>query len=343
MRRGAHANGALLAAGLLVLAIWVPQAVRAEVSTPSSDEPDTLLGTLEQCRRYAGVPDGWAKQAHAGMVSIPGGEFEPGSINGYPEERPAGKVAVEPFWMDRTEVTNAQFARFVEATGYVTETERMGGAAVFRQPASGAGQGEMDWWHYVEGASWRHPEGPSSDLAGRRNEPVTLVTYRDALAYARWLGRDLPTEAEWEWAARGNGKGEQLDREPRDTHGKALANYWQGIFPIVNSGDDGFSGRSPVGCFPANGYGLHDMIGNVWEWTQDTYTGHGQGQANGDPSRAYEQGRAGTPGQKIKTIKGGSFLCSSDYCARYRSAARHPQEADLGTTHVGFRTVLRLP
>lgn len=297
------------------------------------------LGDSKACSDYRGVPEGFGKDVHAGMKLIGGGVFEPGSTQGYPDERPSGRVSVAAFWMDRTEVTNAQFAAFVVATAYVTETEEQGGAAVFKQPAASREvQRDGDWWHYVPGANWRHPEGPGSDLTGRAHEPVVLITRKDALAYARWLGHDLPTEAEWEFAARGDGRSEQLER---NASGKPVANFWQGIFPVVNTREDGYPGRSPVGCYPANGYGLYDMIGNVWEWTRDAYSGEHQGHGNGDPfASTVSSGRNLRPGAAA-VIKGGSFLCSADYCVRYRASARYPQEENLGTNHVGFRTVLR--
>ena len=274
------------------------------------------------------------------MVAVPGGRFEPGSHQGYADERPAGPVTVAPFWIDRTEVTNAQFAAFVRATGHVTQAEREGAAVVFRAPPRGRQVADNAWWVYTQGAQWRHPEGPGSSLEGRQNQPVVHVALTDAQAYARWLGRELPTEAQWEWAARGGGDPERLEREPRTADGHSLANYWQGSFPDLNTRDDGFAERAPVGCFAANGYGLHDMIGNVWEWTRDAYRGPRQPHGNGEPAQATPRtDAAGLP----MVIKGGSFLCAADYCVRYRAAARHPQEADLGVAHVGFRTVAPAP
>lgn len=298
------------------------------------------LGSPDHCAKYSGIPAGFGSDPYAGMAAIAGGVFQPGSTEGYPEERPGGDVKVSPFWMDRTEVTNAQFGLFIKATGYVTDAERDGGAAVFKAPASATQVGrDGDWWHYMRGADWRHPEGPGSHLQGRESEPVVLVTQADAQAYAQWLGRRLPTEAQWEFAARGAGSAEQLEREPRNPDGKPLANYWQGIFPFLNSREDGFASRSPVGCYPANGYGLFDVIGNVWEWTTDGFSGTEQGHGTGDAFSSVETSgghqRRGTP----MVIKGGSFLCSQDYCVRYRTAARFPQEENLGTSHVGFRTV----
>lgn len=297
------------------------------------------LGSARACLGHAGLPAGFGQDARAGMVLVPGGSFEPGSVQGYPDERPAGRVTVEAFWIDRTEVTNAQFAAFVQATGYLTEAERHGGAAVFRAPARGASVAWNGWWSFVRGADWRHPEGPGSSIADRMNQPVVQVTRADAEAYARWLGRALPSENQWEWAARAGGAGELLEREPRSPEGQALANYWQGHFPDLNTGDDGHVARAPVGCYAANGYGLHDLIGNVWEWTRDEYRGPRQPHGSGEPgSSTMASGRAAAAGAPA-VIKGGSFLCAADYCMRYRSAARHPQETDLGTSHVGFRTV----
>ncbi|AOY00759.1 formylglycine-generating enzyme family protein [Jeongeupia sp. USM3] len=290
------------------------------------------------CRRASGLPEGWGRDAHAGMVRIAGGSFTPGSTAGYADERPAGAVRVKPFWIDRTEVTNAQFAAFARATGYVTDAERAGAAAVFKVPP----EAELNarpyaWWVYTKGADWRHPEGPGSTIGGRENQPVVQVTQADAFAYARWLGRTLPTEAQWEYAARAGRSDAALDRAPRDKAGKPGANFWQGVFPSLNTREDGHLGRAPVACFPANGFGLHDMIGNVWEWTRDAYTGPRQPHGNGDPfaSVGTMPLQPGTPA----LIKGGSFLCAANFCVRYRAAARHPQEANLPTAHVGFRTV----
>lgn len=175
------------------------------------------------------------------------------------------------------------------------------------------------------------------------NEPVVLVTHADAMAYARWLGRDLPSEAEWEYAAQGGGSAEQIEREPRDARGHPTANYWQGMFPDLNTNEDGYAALAPVGCFDANGYGLYDVIGNVWELTRDRFAGPHQPHGNGDPALSIRQaGAAPRRGEQV-VIKGGSFLCARSYCLRYRTTARQPQEADMSTSHVGFRTVLRGP
>jgi formylglycine-generating enzyme len=253
---------------------------------------------------------------HPGMVWVPGGTFEMGG-DVYPEEGPRRTLSVDGFWMDRTEVTNADFAIFVKATDYVTVAERETnpGAAVFVMPSGDADLSTAaSWWSYVKGANWKHPGGPDTSIEDRDSFPVTTLAYEDVAAYAKWKGRALPTEAQWEWAARA-GKPETTD-QPKD------ANTWQGVFPLINSSDDGFEGVAPVGCFKPNAYGLHDMMGNVWEWTSDAYD---------------------TQAPKARVIKGGSYLCAPNYCLRYRPAARQRQEEDLGTTHLGFRTVLNAP
>lgn len=296
------------------------------------------------CDAHSGLPQGFGQMPQAGMLRIPGGRVTLGSTHGYRDELPAGEaVSVATFWMDRTEVTNAQFAAFVEATGYVTDAEREGAGAVFYRAAAEQGKDTpADWWTWKEGASWKRPEGIGSPAIAAANEPVVLVTQADALAYARWLGRDLPTEAEWEYAARGGGAAELVDREPRDPKGRPVANYWQGIFPDINTKEDGFAALAPVGCYAPNGYGAMDMIGNVWELTRDRYTGPHQPHGNGNPGAPAIAAGRGSKGDSI-VIKGGSFLCAANYCVRYRAAARHPQEANLPTSHVGFRTVLREP
>ncbi|KEA63064.1 Sulfatase modifying factor 1 precursor (C-alpha-formyglycine- generating enzyme 1) [Marinobacterium lacunae] len=332
MTKGYWTTG-ILAALSVATGFLISDGVMGNVSAGGSHSSDTVLS----CDAVDGVPEGFGKDPHAGMKRIPAGVFTPGTHSGYPDEQPAGAVQVDAFWIDRTEVTNAQFAAFVSATGYVTEAERDGGAVVFRAPPQDKPLEYNGWWHYREGADWRHPEGPDSDLEGRKNHPVVNVTLADAKAYADWLGRTLPTESQWEWAALGGGDPELLEREPKDAAGQVTANYWQGVFPFMNTEDDGFVSRAPVGCFPANGYGLYDMIGNVWEWTVDPYRGPRQEHGLGQPEALI----AG-PEQDLdpRVIKGGSFLCATDFCVRYRAAARHPQDADLGVTHLGFRTVL---
>ena len=309
----------------------------------------------------AGPPLADGADAHDGTVFIPAGTFAMGADDQRPEERWTHSVAIDGFWIDRYEVTNAQFAAFVAATGYVTLAERgldpathpampaellAPGSIVFIPPTDLSRGGDItQWWQYVGGANWRQPEGPGSSIEGRENHPVVHVAYEDALAYARWRGRDLPTEAQWEYAARGGLVGQDFawgsEYQPG---GRLKANAWQGIFPVMNTGEDGYIGTAPAGCFEANRYGLYDMIGNVWEWTSDWYRdGHGRDDAvNPAGPDIREIGFA--PGQSPrKVIKGGSHLCAPNFCARYRPAARQPQEIDLGAGHLGFRTVLNAP
>lgn len=303
-----------------------------------------------------------ADPAHrtAGMVKLEGGDFLMGAASARPEEGPAQVVKVAPFWIDRTEVTNAAFARFVEATGYRTVAERPLDPARYAQltaaqraPASlvfvGAKIARSDdpsqWWRVIPGADWRHPEGPGSSIRGKEAWPVVQIAWEDAMAYARWLGRDLPTEAEWEYAARGGlvGKRYVWGDQPQDTT-HPRANTWQGAFPAQDLGSDGFKAKAaPVGCFPPNGYGLVDMAGNAWEWTRDWF------RPGLDPVSVIETGgppeiRAldpDDPSAPKHVIKGGSFLCTDDFCFRYRPAARTPGPADSGASHIGFRTVYR--
>ncbi|WP_342245148.1 formylglycine-generating enzyme family protein [Pseudomonas sp. OTU5201] len=322
---------ALIAAGCLGALALLGVAARPGATPP--------LGDVAGCKVYGGLPAGWGSDPLAGMLRIGGGRFTPGTEDGYPDERPLGAVEVGGFWIDRTEVTRAQFAAFVEATGYVTEAERSGGAALFRAPLENFADGSaLPWWRYVEGADWLHPEGPDAAPAALDAHPVTLVTLADAQAYARWRGNELPSEAEWEYAARAGEASQRLGEAPLDAHGRPAANYWQGVFPVQDAAEDGFAGLAPVGCFAANAHGLFDMIGNVWEWTADTQWGPLISHANGDP----QQLRAALGPARPRVIKGGSFLCATSYCARYRTAARERQDADLATSHVGFRTIRRI-
>lgn len=299
----------------------------------------------------------------AGMAIIPGGVFRMGSDRHYPEERPARDVAVAGFRMDVMPVTNAQFAEFVAASGYVTVAERpldlsqypearpelaVPGALVFRMTSGPVDTGDLrNWWHYVPGAFWRRPEGPGSDIAQRAQHPVVHVAHEDALAYARWAGKALPSEAEWERAARGGLEAaDYIWGSELTPDGRQMANTWQGPFPWRNFELDGWAGTSPVGSYPANGYGLYDMAGNVWEWTDDWYAGMpGQAPASpccGDAARAASIDRR-HPGAGIprKVVKGGSHLCAPSYCRRYRPAARQPQMIDSAMSHLGFRCVVR--
>ena len=289
-------------------------------------------------------------------VHIPGGTFRMGSAEYYEEEGPVHTETVAPFWIDRYDVTNAEFAKFVAATHYVTDAEKrpdpadypevdkdklVAGGAVFISPKGGVRSMEdpMQWWQFVAGADWRHPDGPDSTIAGHDNDPVVQVSYDDALAYAKWAGRELPTEAQYEFAARGGLDGKTYAWGDELTPGgKYQANVWQGTFPTNNTGADGFSGRAPVGCFPANGYGLYDMIGNVWKWTSSLYTTAGGKDAMPDMPMSK------TPASRVlRTIKGGSFLCAPNYCRRYRPAARQSQETGFSAAHLGFRTVSNRP
>ncbi|MFD0591998.1 formylglycine-generating enzyme family protein [Catellatospora coxensis] len=307
-----------------------------------------------------------------GMAWIPGGRFTMGSDRHYPEEAPAHHVAVDGFWIDPAPVTNAQFEAFVEATGYVTTAERPAdpaaypgadpallapASAVFTPPPYPVDLGDLhQWWSYVAGANWRHPGGPGTSLRERREHPVTHVTYADALAYAQWAGKQLATEAEWEYAARGGlPDSEYAWGDEFNPGGSHMANTWQGRFPHENLRLDGYDGTSPVGAFPANAYGLHDMIGNVGvdvrlvRRARPPRTEHAHllrhrrprvNPAGGTESGSFEPGQAHLRIPR-KTMKGGSHLCAPNYCRRYRPAARLPQPVDTSTCHLGFRCVVR--
>ncbi len=308
------------------------------------------------------------------MVWIPGGTFTMGSDAHYPEEAPAHPVRVEGFWIDHAPVTNAQFLKFVKATGHVTLAEKPADPAeypdalpellapssiVFVPPPGPIGTGDpYRWWQYVAGANWRHPEGPGSSIKGREHHPVVHVAHEDAMAYAAWAGKDLPSEAEWERAARGGLEHTEFAwGDELHPAGRPMANTFQGDFPHHNSRFDGFERTSPVGSFPANGYGLLDMIGNVWEWTDDWYADHGvvvraHKQAGGcctivTPRGVDRQSSIDATSQHgtipRKVVKGGSFLCAPSYCRRYRPAARMAQGIDTSTCHLGFRCIVRVP
>lgn len=294
--------------------------------------PDAQL----DCQTYSGLPAGWGHDPHAGMIAVKAGSFVFGSERGYAEERPTSERRIESFWIDRTEVTNAQFASFVAATGYVTDAERHDGAVVFKSPSlEQAPSMSGGWWHLIKDANWRHPDGAGSSIEGRAHEPVVDVTYADALAYAHWLGHELPDEAQWEYAAKAGLDNVGSDATVRDPDGRWRANVWQGFFPFHDSGEDGHPGRAPVGCYPANGWGLHDMVGNVWEWTRDPW------QAQHVDTRLPTARADNARGIDRRVIKGGSFLCSTSYCTRARASSRQGQEASLPTSHIGFRTILR--
>lgn len=300
------------------------------------------------------------------MLWVPGGTFLMGSDNHYPEEAPAHTANVTGFWIDRYTVTKEEFARFVEATGHVTlaeippRAEDYPGAkpemlqpasVVFCKPAHRVDlRNHFNWWTYINGANWRHPEGPESSIEDRAQHPVVHIAYEDAEAYAKWIGKEIPTEAEWEFAARGGLDGASYSwGEEFTPGGRQMANTWQGEFPWQNLLTDGYEGTAPVGQFPPNGYGLFDMIGNVWEWTTDWYAAHHPavkpccGSASpkgGDREQSYDPQM---PDIRIprRVIKGGSFLCAPNYCRRYRPAARMAQPIDTSACHVGLRLIVR--
>jgi formylglycine-generating enzyme required for sulfatase activity len=290
------------------------------------------------------------------MVELPGGTFRMGSDRFYPEERPVRQVTVEAFRIDRHPVTVAEFRRFVKATGHVTWAEQapqakdypdaepealVPGSLVFRKTAGPVDLRDVrNWWNWTPGADWRHPEGPASHVGGRELHPVTHVAYSDALAYAEWAGKALPTEAEWEYAARGGLDGATYTwGEEFAPKGRMMANTWQGEFPWQNLRTDGYEGTSPVERFPPNAYGLYDMAGNVWEWTRDDFL---QPVASGQPCCAPPSLHNAAERFPRKVIKGGSHLCAPNYCLRYRPAARQSETVDTSTCHIGFRCVVRL-
>lgn len=316
-------------------------------------------------QRVRKVPD---TDSFATMIRVPGGTFQMGSDHHYPEEAPEHRVAVDEFWMDLTPVTNRQFGAFVEATGHVTVAETRpdpkdypgalphmlkAGSLVFTPPDHPVDLRDWSqWWSFTFGANWRRPYGKGSSIRGLDDHPVVHVAYEDAAAYSRWAGKELPTEAEWEFACRGGLDGAEYawgdELVPAGVH---MANTWQGSFPFQNLAEDGYTRTSPVGSYPPNGYGLKDMIGNVWEWTVDWYAASHPADAakeccipenpRGAPeSQSYDPRE---PEIRIprKVVKGGSHLCAPNYCRRYRPAARHPHPTDTSTSHIGFRCIIR--
>ena len=302
------------------------------------------------------------------MVWIPAKTYAMGSNDHYPEERPAHRVSVDGFWIDKYPVTNQQFAQFIDATGHKTFAEippdpaqypgalphmLYAGSLVFVRPGHRVDLREnCTWWTFLRDADWRHPQGPESSLDGRDRHPVVHVTFGDAEAFARWEEKSLPSEAEWELAARGGiENAEYAWGDTLTPDGKHMANTWQGEFPWQNLEEDGFIGTSPVGTYPSNGYGLYDMIGNVWEWTTDWYVPGHPGEvmkaccAPRNPRGAKEVDSYDPSQPEIriprKVIKGGSHLCAPNYCRRYRPAARFPEPIDTSTCHLGFRCIVR--
>ena len=332
--------------------------------------PSSSSDVVGRADANAIVQPGPGTPPHSDMIWIPGGTFAMGSDKHYPEERPVHRVAVDGFWMDRTPVTNERFARFIEATGHVTFAEipprpedypgalphmLYAGSLVFVQPSGPVDTRDFtNWWQFMKGADWRHPYGPDSSIDGVNSHPVVHVAYVDAEAFAKWEGKELPSEAEWEFAARGGLEGAAYawgeDFLPENRY---MANTWQGEFPWQQLEKDGFSRTSPVGTFPANGYGLHDIIGNVWEWTTDWYVPKHPQEAtkacciprNPRGPRLEESFDPCQAGNTIprKVLKGGSHLCAPNYCRRYRPAARFPEPVDTSTCHVGFRCIVRPP
>jgi formylglycine-generating enzyme required for sulfatase activity len=314
----------------------------------------------------AGNSSGTVSMHPTGMVWIKGGKYLRGSDNrDKPDARPKHLVEVDGYWMDRTAVTNDEFARFVDATGFITVAERtpqakdfpgappenlVAGAIVFtapKEPVNCTGPNcHLQWWSYVKGANWRHPDGPESDLKGREKHPVVQVAWEDAAAYARWVGKRLPTEAEFEFAARGGLDGKKYDwGDEIMPGGRYMMNSWQGHFPNENTAEDGYRATAPVGSFPPNGYGLYDMAGNVWQWCSDWYRpDYYQSLSAGPqpvrnplgPSDSFDPSE---PGIKKRVMRGGSYLCSDQYCSAYEAGARGKGEPDSGMNHLGFRCV----
>jgi len=294
------------------------------------------------------------------MVFIPGGKFMMGSDKFYPEEKPVHEVTVDGFWIDRYTVTNEEFKKFIDETGYVTVAERplkaedypgakpemlVPGALVFKKAKAAVNLNDyFNWWEWMPGASWKHPKGPKTDLKGMEKHPVVHIAYEDAEAYANWAGKELPAEAEWEYAARGGLEGMDFTWGNEDTQQtKPMANTWQGVFPYQNLLIDKYEGTSPVGSFAPNGYGLYDMAGNVWEWCSDWYDADyykslRDGTANNPqgPARSYDPQE---PAMQKRSLRGGSFLCNDSYCSGYRVSRRMKSSPDTGLEHTGFRCV----
>ena len=370
----------LLRAGLLLVSAGIAYAsVRAwkssaahSIDSPAPVTSQSAPESFTQTKPAAPAPPGPAPE---GMVWIPGGEFSMGcedpsklphgGKDGMPDARPIHRVSVDGFWMDRTEVTNRQFAAFAQATRYITVAERtptaaefpdappenlVAGSVVFAPPRQKVAlDNHYQWWSYVKGANWRHPEGPKSTVEGREDYPVTHIAYADAEAYAKWAGKRLPTEAEWEFAARGGVAGKPYSwGDEFQPGGRWMANTYQGNFPVKDTGEDGYVGVAPVGKFPPNGYGLFDMAGNVWEWCSDWYRPDGyaecvaaadKGTVARNPMGPESSFDPAEPRERKRVHRGGSFLCTEQYCTRYMIGTRGKGEVSTASNHLGFRCV----
>jgi formylglycine-generating enzyme len=365
--------GILLASAVIAYAsarAWKSSAAHP-IDSPAAI-PQSAPDSFAQTKPETPAPPGPAPE---GMVWIPGGEFSMGCEDprtlphggreGMPDARPIHRVSVDAFWMDRVEVTNRQYAAFVKATGYVTVAEHTPTAAEFPDaPPENLVAGSVvfaptrqkvpldnhyQWWSYVKGANWRHPEGPQSTTEGREDYPVTHIAYQDAEAYANWAGKRLPTETEWEFAARGGVAGKPYAwGEEFQPGGRWMANTFQGEFPVKDTGDDGFRGAAPVAKFPPNGYGLFDMAGNVWEWCSDWYRPDGyaecaaaalKGAVVRNPQGPESSFDPAEPRERKRVHRGGSFLCTEEYCTRYMIGTRGKGEISSASNHLGFRCV----
>jgi sulfatase modifying factor 1 len=345
-------RSAAVALTLSAFAACAPDRAREQPPSPPAKGAAAPVARVNPSNPPGPAPDG--------MVWVPGGTFWMGCEGcAMPDALPSHLVSVTGFWIDRAPVTNAEFARFVKATGYVTIAERplkaadypgvpadklVPGSAVFQPTGSPVAlDNPLRWWRYTPGASWTHPQGPKSSIQGKADHPVVHVAFEDVQAYAQWAGKRLPTEAEFEFAARGG-----LDRQRYSwgndmRHGgKPASNTWQGTFPARDSGDDGFTGTSPVTAFPVNGFGLFDMGGNVWQWCADWYRADyyatfAAGSVAADPRGPGSSFDPDEPGAAKRVIRGGSYLCTDDYCARYLVGSRGKSEVSSGTSNLGFR------
>jgi formylglycine-generating enzyme required for sulfatase activity len=360
----------LLASVALACVLESPAAQAADAQEANGSPAPALAAFLATAPNKAPAPG----PAPEGMVWVPVGEFSMGcqlpseefctsaTLTAVKDTQPIHRVYVNGFWMDTTDVTNERFEKFVKTTGYVTIAERaptkeefptappenlVAGSVVFTPtPGEVPLDNHYQWWNYVHGANWRHPEGPHSDIKNKGNYPVVHIAYADALAYAKWAGKRLPTEAEWEFAARGGLSGQLYAWGPQfKPGGKFMANTYQGRFPVKDAGEDGFTGASPVKAFPPNGYGLYDMAGNVWQWCSDWYRPNYYEQlasAGGtvrNPQGPDSSFDPSEPGTQKRVQRGGSFLCTDQYCTRYIVGTRGKGEADTGCNHLGFRCV----